>query len=107
MAILNLSKCFEKLRNEYQIAEYLYFYIALFNLKRSDTLTPQFDFIIYNQYGVKYRNEICNEVNISKSFKDSTIMNMFEAMTQFIASDKKDIGNKVEKTFLVNQLMGL
>ena len=39
--------------------------------------------------------------------KDSTIMNMFEAMTQFIASDKKDIGNKVEKTFLVNQLMGL
>lgn len=39
--------------------------------------------------------------------KDSTVMNMFEAMTQFIASDKKDIGNKVEKTFLVNQLMGL
>jgi hypothetical protein len=39
--------------------------------------------------------------------KDSTIMNMFEAMTQFIASDKKDIGNKVEKTFLINQLMGL
>ena len=39
--------------------------------------------------------------------KDSTVMNMFEAMTQFIASDKKDIGNKIEKTFLVNQLMGL
>lgn len=39
--------------------------------------------------------------------KDSTIFNMFEAMTQFIAADKKDIGNKLEKVFLVNQLMNL
>ena len=47
MAILNLNKCFEELRNEYQTTEYLNFYIALFNIKRSDTLTSQFDFIIY------------------------------------------------------------
>ena len=73
MAILNLNECFEELRKEYQIAEYLYFYVALFNFKRSDTNTPQFDFIIYNQYGVKYRNEICNEIKISKSFKNNIV----------------------------------
>ncbi len=73
MAILNLNKCFEELRKEYQIAKYLYFYVALLNFKRNGTNTPQFDFIIYNQYGVKYRNEMCNEIKISKSFKNNIV----------------------------------
>ncbi len=75
MAILNLNECFEELRKQYQSTEYLNFYVGLFNLKRSDTLTPQFDFIIYDQYGIKYKNEICNEIKVSKSFKDSSLVN--------------------------------
>ena len=58
MAILDLSKCFEELRILYQNAKFLNFYIALFNLKRNDTLTPQFDFIIYDQCGIKYKMKL-------------------------------------------------
>ena len=29
--------------------------------------------MIYNQYGVKYKNGICNEITISKSFKDNIL----------------------------------
>ena len=44
-------------------------------VKEHDTLTPQFDFIIYDKNGIKYKNEICNEIKISKSFKDSSLIN--------------------------------
>ena len=64
MAILNLNECFEELRKQYQSTEYLNFYVGLFNLKRSDTLTPQFDFIIYDKNGIKYKNEICKEIKV-------------------------------------------
>ena len=38
-------------------------------------MTPQYNFIIFNQNGVKYQNNICDKILISKSFKNSTLMN--------------------------------
>ena len=74
ISILNLDDCLNEIRNSNLIYKNYIFYIALFEFKRNDVMTPQYDFILYNQYGVKYKNEICNNISITKSFKNSTLM---------------------------------
>ena len=71
---LNLDECLNEIRKSNIIYKNYVFYIALFEFKRNDVMTPQFDFILYNQYGVKHQNEICKNVSVTKSFKNSTLM---------------------------------
>ena len=71
---LNLDECLNQIRSSNFIYENYVFYIALFEFKRNDVMTPQYNFILYNQYGVKYKNEMCNNISITKSFKNSTLM---------------------------------
>ena len=75
ITILNLDDCFNKIRNSNIINENYIFYVALFEFNRDDVMTPQYNFIIFNQNGVKYQNNICDKILISKSFKNSTLMN--------------------------------
>ncbi len=74
ITMLNLDDCFNKIRNSNKIYENYIFYIALFEFNRNDVMTPQYNFMIYNQYGVKYKNEICDNILITKSFKNTSLM---------------------------------
>ena len=67
----NLNDCFEILKKIYSLNNNTYFYIGLFEFDRDDTTAPQFDYIIFNQYGVQLDNSYCTNVNItiSKYFK--------------------------------------
>ena len=67
----NLDDCLIILKKMYSLKSDSFFYIGLFEFDRDDTTAPQFDYIIFNQYGIQLDNTYCTNVNvtISKYFK--------------------------------------
>ena len=94
---LNLEECLNKLKN---IDNYI-FYIALFEFKRKDVLTSQYNFIIYNKSGEKYNNEICDSVSVTKSFKNSTLM---DYVYEIYKNSSIDIFNYSESNKFYNDI---